>query len=84
MSTNSLLLFVTATDAFVDMVSSIVILVTSRLATRPNVVKYPIGRRRVETISVILFYVLMAYVEVELIIKSGRGLASGPKESKDL
>ncbi|KAJ5393520.1 uncharacterized protein N7487_011161 [Penicillium crustosum] len=54
-STGSLALFATAADAFMDLVSSIVMLVTSRMSSRPKPYKYPVGRRRVETMGVIMF-----------------------------
>lgn len=41
-STGSLALFATATDAFMDFVSSLVMLTTSRMASRPSVYKYPV------------------------------------------
>ncbi|KAK0709488.1 hypothetical protein B0T26DRAFT_742909 [Lasiosphaeria miniovina] len=41
-ATGSLSLFATAADAFMDLVSSFVMLVTSRLAARPSVYKYPV------------------------------------------
>jgi hypothetical protein len=41
-STGSLALFATATDAFMDFVSSLVMLTTSRMAARPSVYKYPV------------------------------------------
>lgn len=48
-STGSLSLFATAADAFMDLVSSVVMLITSRMASRHNVYKYPVGRTRIET-----------------------------------
>ncbi|PQE19237.1 cation efflux family protein [Rutstroemia sp. NJR-2017a BBW] len=41
-STGSLALFATAADAFMDLVSSIVMLVTSRVAAKPNITKFPV------------------------------------------
>ncbi|KAK3492821.1 uncharacterized protein B0T23DRAFT_442627 [Neurospora hispaniola] len=41
-STGSLSLFATAADAFMDLVSSFVMLNTSRLAARPSIYKYPV------------------------------------------
>ncbi|KAH8784831.1 cation efflux family-domain-containing protein [Hyaloscypha sp. PMI_1271] len=83
-STGSLSLFGTAADAFMDLVSSIVMLITSRLAAKPNIRKFPVGRKRVETVGIILFCALMTTVAVELIIESARALASGPKNEDDL
>lgn len=83
-STGSLSLFATAADAFMDLVSSVVMLVTSRMATRPSVYKYPVGRTRIETIGIIMFCCLMTTVAIQLIIESGRALGNGAKESEEL
>ncbi|PGG99484.1 hypothetical protein GX51_06304 [Blastomyces parvus] len=77
-STGSLALFATAADAFMDLVSSVVMLFTSRMAARPKPHKYPVGRRRIETVGIILFCALMTTVAVQLIIESTRSLAGGP------
>ncbi|KAB5543031.1 cation efflux family-domain-containing protein [Coniochaeta sp. 2T2.1] len=83
-STGSLSLFATAADAFMDLVSSFVMLVTSKLAARPSVYKYPVGRTRIETIGIILFCALMTTVAIQLMIESGRTLGGGPHESEEL
>jgi len=83
-STGSLSLFATAADAFMDLVSSTVMLVTSRLASRPSVYKYPVGRTRIETMGIILFCALMTTVAIQLIVESGRSLGEGPRESRPL
>jgi divalent metal cation (Fe/Co/Zn/Cd) transporter len=59
-------------------------LVTSRMAQRASVYKYPVGRTRIETIGIILFCALMTTVAVQLLIESGRTLSSGPDESDEL
>ncbi|GAP88344.1 putative cation efflux family protein [Rosellinia necatrix] len=83
-STGSLSLFATAADAFVDLVSSTIMWVTSRLAVKPSVYKYPVGRTRIETIGIILFCSLLTTVAVELLIESIRTLADGPRKSEPL
>ncbi|KAJ5597653.1 hypothetical protein N7537_007737 [Penicillium hordei] len=83
-TTGSLALFATAADAFMDLVSSVVMLVTSRMSSRPKPYKYPVGRRRVETMGVIMFCALMTIVAVELIIESAKTLAGGKTESGQL
>ncbi|KAI1913825.1 hypothetical protein LOZ58_000231 [Ophidiomyces ophidiicola] len=82
-STGSLSLFATAADAFMDLVSSIVMLITSRMAARPKPHKYPVGRRRIETVGIILFCALMTTVAIQLIIESGRALGARRSESGD-
>jgi hypothetical protein len=69
-STGSLSLFATAADAFMDLVSSCVMLITSRMASRPSVYKYPVGRTRIETIGIIMFCCLMTTVAIQLIVSS--------------
>ncbi|KAK3402213.1 hypothetical protein B0T20DRAFT_504655 [Sordaria brevicollis] len=76
-STGSLALFATAADAFMDLVSSFVMLITSRLAARPSIYKYPVGRKRIETLGIILFCALMTTVSIQLLIESARNLGSG-------
>ncbi|KAI1073436.1 cation efflux family-domain-containing protein [Whalleya microplaca] len=83
-STGSLSLFATAADAFMDLVSSFVMLITSILAARPSVYKYPVGRKRIETIGIILFCALMTTVAIQLLVESARTLGDGPSESKEL
>lgn len=59
-------------------------LVTSRMAARPSIVKYPVGRKRVETVGIILFCALMTTVAVQLIIESARSLGHGPDDAETL
>lgn len=63
-----------------DLVSSCVMLVTAHLTATPNIRKFPVGRRRVETVSIILFCALMTTISIELIIESGRTLGKGKPE----
>ncbi|KIW02046.1 uncharacterized protein PV09_06548 [Verruconis gallopava] len=83
-ATGSLSLFATAADAFMDLVSSIVMMVTSRMARRPSVYKYPIGRTRIETVGIILFCALMTTVAVQLIVESSRALGEGKRTDSTL
>ncbi|KAL8332883.1 hypothetical protein RB593_002904 [Gaeumannomyces tritici] len=83
-STGSLSLFATTADAFMDLVSSFVMLITSRLAARPSIYKYPVGRTRIETIGIILFCALMTTVAIQLLIESGRTLGRGAHDSEEL
>ncbi|KHN95946.1 cation diffusion facilitator 1 [Metarhizium album ARSEF 1941] len=83
-STGSLSLFATAADAFMDLVSSCVMLVTSKLARRPSIYKYPVGRTRIEPIGIIVFCALMATVAIQLLIESARSLAAGHRDAHPL
>ncbi|KAH8894485.1 hypothetical protein GQ53DRAFT_744674 [Thozetella sp. PMI_491] len=83
-STGSLSLFATAADAFMDLVSSFVMLITSKLAARPSIYKYPVGRTRIETVGVILFCALMTTVAVQLLIEGARALGQGKQDAAEL
>ncbi|KAK6070348.1 cation efflux family protein [Seiridium cupressi] len=69
-TTGSLSLFATAADAFMDLVSSCVMLATSCMASKPKLHKFPVGRTRMETIGVILFCALMTTVAIELLVST--------------
>ncbi|KAF4587915.1 cation diffusion facilitator 1 [Ophiocordyceps camponoti-floridani] len=66
--TGSLSLFATAADAFMDLISSCIMVVTSRLARRPSIYRFPVGRTRIEPVGIIVFCALMATVAVELMV----------------
>ncbi|KAI0867642.1 cation efflux family-domain-containing protein [Hypoxylon argillaceum] len=68
----------------VDLVSSCIIWTTSRLAAKPSVYKYPVGRTRIETIGIILFCSLLTTVAAELLIESIRTLVAGSRDSEPL
>lgn len=66
-----------------DLVSSFIMLITSRMAARPSVYKFPVGRKRIETLGIILFCALMTTVAVQLLVspsphETWRGSADDP------
>lgn len=67
-----------------DLVSSGVMFTTARMAARPSVYKYPVGRTRMETIGIILFCALMTTVAVLLLVESGTALGAGQKADEPL
>jgi len=67
-----------------DLVSSTVMVVTQRLAARPSIYKYPVGRTRIETAGIILFCALMTTLAVQLIVESARALAGGARANEPL
>ncbi|KAG2175094.1 hypothetical protein INT44_007572 [Umbelopsis vinacea] len=76
----SLSIFATMADAFMDLLSSAVLLWATRQAARPNLMKYPAGKARMETAGIIVFACLMTCVAIFLIIESAQKLASGGHE----
>ncbi|KAJ1962318.1 hypothetical protein H4R35_007368 [Dimargaris xerosporica] len=76
-TSGSLSLFATMSDAFMDLMSSIILLVTSRAMAGKNRVKYPTGKARMETGGIIVFASLMATLSIQLIVESTKTLIAG-------
>ncbi|ORY90535.1 cation efflux family-domain-containing protein [Syncephalastrum racemosum] len=74
-SSGSLAIFATMADAFMDLLSSIVMMWAARQASRPNPLKYPAGKARLETAGIMIFSVFMSCVAIFLIIESAQKLA---------
>ncbi|CAO3637568.1 unnamed protein product [Cunninghamella blakesleeana] len=79
-TSGSLSIFATMADAFMDLLSSMILMWTSRLAAKADHTKYPAGRARMETAGIIVFSCLMACLALFLIIESGQKLSSNDAE----
>ncbi|OMJ09208.1 Metal tolerance protein 9 [Smittium culicis] len=75
-SSKSLSLLATMADAFMDIVAGGIIVYTSRAAANNQWLKYPAGRKRLETVGTIIFSTLMATLSSQLIIEAIRNLTS--------
>ncbi|CAO3698063.1 hypothetical protein G6F70_005733 [Rhizopus microsporus] len=73
-SSGSLSIFSTMADAFMDLLSSTVLLWASRQANKTNLMKYPAGKSRMESVGIIIFSCLMSCVALFLIIESAQKL----------
>ncbi len=76
-------LFATTTDAFMDLLSSLILLITSHLAGKKEIYLYPSGKGRFETVGIIVFGTLMATISLQLIINVVQSLFATP-ESPEL
>ncbi|KAG1373545.1 hypothetical protein G6F61_010091 [Rhizopus arrhizus] len=74
-NSGSLSIFSTMADAFMDLLSSVVLMWASNQASKSNVLKYPAGKSRMETVGIIIFSCLMSCVAMFLIIESAQKLA---------
>ncbi|KAI7877146.1 cation efflux protein [Lichtheimia hyalospora FSU 10163] len=83
-SSGSLSIFATMADSFMDLLSSVVLMWAARQVSRPNPIKYPAGKERMETAAIMVFSCLMSCVAIFLIIESAQRLAEGNVESPDL
>lgn len=75
-TTGSLSLFATMADAFMDLLSSVILLIAGKAAERKNQTRYPTGKSRLETAGIIVFASLMSTVSLQLIVEGLRALAS--------
>ncbi|OLY80536.1 Metal tolerance protein 9 [Smittium mucronatum] len=83
-SSKSLSLLATMADAFMDIVAGAILVYTSKAAAKNQWLKYPTGRKRLETVGTIIFSTLMATLSTQLIIESVRDLTSGKDSPPDL
>ncbi|KAK9765999.1 hypothetical protein K7432_005230 [Basidiobolus ranarum] len=75
-SSGSLSLFATMADSFMDLFSSAVLVFAARAAAKSNMLKYPTGKARMETVGIIVFSALMGTLSLELIIEGVKALIS--------
>jgi cation diffusion facilitator family transporter len=57
-------------DSSLDLISGSIIFVAARLAARSNPVKYPVGKSRLEPLSIIVFASVMAVASLQLIMQA--------------
>ncbi|KAJ3078748.1 hypothetical protein HK102_004269, partial [Quaeritorhiza haematococci] len=76
LSSGSLALFATMADAFMDLMSNSVLLLSQRAATKSSPLKYPTGKARMETAGIIVFSVLMTSLSIQLVIEGIKKLIS--------
>ncbi|KAI8098017.1 cation efflux family-domain-containing protein [Gilbertella persicaria] len=74
-TSGSLSIFSTMADAFMDLLSSVVLMWATKQASKSNLQKYPAGKSRMETIGIIIFSCLMSCVALFLIIEASQKLA---------
>ncbi|KAI7889273.1 cation efflux family-domain-containing protein [Mucor mucedo] len=82
-TSGSLSIFSTMADAFMDLLSSLVLMWAAKQASKSNLTKYPAGKSRMETIGIIVFACLMSCVALFLIIEAAQKLSES-SHSPDL
>ncbi|KAI8916637.1 cation efflux family-domain-containing protein [Powellomyces hirtus] len=73
----SLALLATTADSFMDLGSSLVLVYAGRAADSDNPLKYPTGKRRMETAGILVFSIMMGTLSVQLMIEGARTLTGG-------
>ncbi|PVU86125.1 hypothetical protein BB559_006020 [Furculomyces boomerangus] len=83
-SSKSLSLLATMVDALMDIIAGGILVYTSKMANKNHWLKYPTGKKRLETVGTIIFSTLMATLSTQLIIESVRTITSDKKEPPNL
>ncbi|KAK9768662.1 hypothetical protein K7432_000497 [Basidiobolus ranarum] len=80
LSSGSLAILVSTLDSFLDIMAGTVIFCTSIIIQRRNFYKYPIGKSRMEPLSIVVFAAVTATSLFQVIIESIKNLLS-PEDS---
>jgi cation diffusion facilitator family transporter len=73
----SMVFFATSADAFMDLTSSLVLIVSGKLASSDNYIRFPTGKERYKTAGIIVFSTLMSTLALQLIVESIKKLIDG-------
>lgn len=92
LASGSLSLFASFVDSGLDLLSTLIIFTTSKIMDQrdwKSIYKYPIGKKRLEPIGVIVFSVVMIVSFMQVLVESGKRLLNGlqgdiPPDSEEL
>ncbi|KAI0429287.1 hypothetical protein F5Y09DRAFT_331946 [Xylaria sp. FL1042] len=76
-SVSSMSVLASLVDAVLDFLSTVIVWITTVLISRQDQYKYPVGRRRLEPLGVLVFSVIMITSFVQVALQSIERLASG-------
>ncbi|KAK4484944.1 hypothetical protein RD792_007549 [Penstemon davidsonii] len=81
----SLAVIASTMDSFLDLLSGLILWFTSHAMRNPNQYYYPIGKKRMQPVGIIVFASVMATLGLQIILESGRQLIakSGPDVDHD-
>jgi len=82
--TSSLSVLASLVDAALDFLSTAIVWVTTRLISVPDQHKYPVGRRRLEPIGVLVFSVVMITAFCQVALQCIQRLTSGDRSVVEL
>jgi cation diffusion facilitator family transporter len=78
--TGSLALYATTLDAFMDIASNTVLILTSKIAESENFLKYPTGKNKYKTAGIIVFSTLMSTLALQIWMQAIQSLISGSRD----
>ncbi|KAI9086916.1 hypothetical protein K1719_031077 [Acacia pycnantha] len=75
----SLAVIASTLDSLLDLVSGLILWFTSHAMKNPNQYHYPIGKKRMQPVGIIVFASVMATLGLQILLESGRRLIAGSK-----
>lgn len=82
LSTMSLSLISTSVDAFMDLLSGAILFWTAIHQKRKDLFNYPVGKKRMEPVGIIIFAALMSTVSIQLVMEGLKGLSAGENNAE--
>ena len=73
----SLAIIGSAIDSSLDLLSGSIIFIATKMAARKNAIKYPVGKSRLEPLSIVVFASVMGTAALQLIVESVQTIAAG-------
>nr|UYD62625.1 metal tolerance protein 10 [Sedum plumbizincicola] len=82
-ASQSLAVIASTLDSLLDLLSGFILWFTSTAMKNPNQYHYPIGKRRMQPVGIIVFASVMATLGLQILLESGRALVSKSQPDKD-
>ncbi|KAF1880924.1 hypothetical protein Lal_00022954 [Lupinus albus] len=79
----SLAVIASTLDSLLDLLSGFILWFTSNAMKTPNQYQYPIGKKRMQPVGIIVFASVMATLGLQILIESGRGIINKTKPELD-
>ncbi|XP_058001675.1 metal tolerance protein 10 isoform X2 [Hevea brasiliensis] len=81
----SLAVIASTLDSLLDLLSGFILWFTSHAMKKPNHYYYPIGKKRMQPVGIIVFASVMATLGLQILLESGRQIVAkvGPKMDKE-
>ncbi|CAJ1958199.1 unnamed protein product [Sphenostylis stenocarpa] len=82
-ASRSLAVIASTMDSLLDLLSGFILWFTAHAMRNPNQYHYPIGKKRMQPVGIIVFASVMATLGLQILIESGRELISKSKPEMD-
>ncbi|KAL8461849.1 hypothetical protein ACS0TY_033078 [Phlomoides rotata] len=79
----SLAVIASTLDSFLDLLSGLILWFTSYAMRNPNQYHYPIGKKRMQPVGIVVFASVMATLGLQIILESGRQIVAQSRPDRD-